>query len=110
MDQKNVVRNLLYAIGLLALSVVSCNKDEKYSCEHDGKIIAYDFRECMCCPGWYIKINDDTLKFSAVPGEDALWQEVNIEGFPVYVEITYQPVTGECADENWEATCLKIKD
>jgi hypothetical protein len=32
-----------------------------------GTIIGFDYRKCMCCSGWFIKIDEDTLRFQKVP-------------------------------------------
>lgn len=51
---------------ILVLAVLTgCQKDHGY--KNSGTIIGQDYRKCMCCGGWFITIESDTLRFQILP-------------------------------------------
>ncbi len=61
---------ILIIAGLLlaALSFSACcDDDDLQPCSETGIIIGIDYRECGCCGGYFIEINEDTLRAPTLP-------------------------------------------
>jgi len=78
------------------------------TCPKTGEIIGYDYTECLCCPGWIIKVGDDTIKVPLLPVESQVRSVVENSGFPVSVQLDYVDETGFCNDFYKRITCFKL--
>lgn len=89
---------LLKSIVLLALLMnISCkdnSTDIEIHYKSNGVITGYDFRECMCCGGMFIEINDSTYRFWEFPKESNINQN-NIE-FPLNVSLDWSKKDSAC--------------
>ena len=56
----------LFITFILAV-LISCTSNTENECMDDATIIGSDYRECMCCGGWFIEIGEDTLRFDSLP-------------------------------------------
>lgn len=95
MKKKNFI--LFNLIGLLLFILCSCcntnDSDDGYT-NSDAKIIGYDFRKCMCCGGWLVDINKDTLRIWNMPEE---FNKILSEKImPVDVRLSWKKMTEDC--------------
>jgi len=92
------------ALLILVLSVVSCSLggDDSMS---NGTITGYDLRECACCGGFFIEIENTTYRFFDVPANS----ELNLENptFPIYVKLDWNPDPDACLGD--EIIVLRIE-
>ena len=93
---------LIGVILLLAFS--SCSEDGN-EFMNNGTITGIDFRECVCCGGYYIDINDSTYRFFTLPANS----EVPLDNpvFPIYVKLDWAKADTVCLGD--EIKVLKIK-
>ena len=78
---------------IIALSIVSCSLggDDSMS---DGTITGYDTRECACCGGFFIEIDNVTYRFFNIPANS----ELNLDNptFPIYVKLDWTKDANAC--------------
>ncbi|OGU13269.1 MAG: hypothetical protein A2X61_03765 [Ignavibacteria bacterium GWB2_35_12] len=60
----------------------------------DAKIIGYDYRKCMCCGGWFVALNKDTLRIWNMP-ED-FTKILDEKELPVDVHLSWKKITDGC--------------
>ena len=81
------------ALLIIALSSVSCSLggDDSMS---NGTITGIDIRECACCGGFFIEIDNVTYRFYDVPANS----ELNLENptFPIYVKLDWAKDANAC--------------
>lgn len=78
------MKKILFAgiFSLLIFTASSCDEDES-DFMSKGVISGIDFRECSCCGGYFIDINDSTYRFKSLPaGSDVIGRNPK---FPIYV-------------------------
>ena len=84
---------LTVALFILVLSTMSCSLggDDSMS---DGTITGYDTRECACCGGFFIEIDNVTYRFYDVPPNS----ELNLQNptFPIYVKLDWTKDADAC--------------
>ena len=80
------------------------------NCLKSGQIIDYNGTECMCCPGWIIKIGQDTIKVLNLPIESQVREIVETSGFPISIELDYEDISGTCEEFYKQITCIKLDD
>ena len=90
---------------LLVLSSISCSLGEEGSMSN-GTITGYDTRECACCGGFFIDIDNITYRFYDVPPNS----ELNLENptFPIYVKLAWTKDVNACLGD--EIIVLRIED
>ena len=89
------------------LSFASCKK-EGSRCTRIGEVTGPDYSFCICCGGWFVSYEDETIRFSTVPDENALLEWADRYGYPVPIEFDYTDSEGACADFHKTMTCMKI--
>lgn len=92
-------------IGLAALlSNCACSLSED-DYKNDGTITGYDTRECSCCGGFFIDIENDTYRFYTLPDNS----DLNLENpvFPINVQLDWTNDANACLGD--EIVVLKIK-
>jgi len=92
-------------IGLAAfLSNCACSLSEDDFMDN-GTITAFDTRECSCCGGFFIDIENDTYRFYTIPGNS----DLNLENpvFPINVQLDWTNDANACLGD--EIVVLKIK-
>jgi hypothetical protein len=82
---------IIISIVLLPI-LIACKKENNIP--DTGTIIAYDLRECACCGGWFIEINDSTYRFLQLPANSNL--DLQNAAFPVKVELSWQKDPAGC--------------
>ena len=78
---------------LISLSISSCSLEED-EFRSNGTITGYDVRECSCCGGFYIEIDNATYRFYDLPKNSKL----NLENptFPIYVKLDWTKDADAC--------------
>jgi hypothetical protein len=88
---------LIITVSIAGILIMhSCSKNDDNECKFSGSVIGRNLEKCGCCPGWLIKIDDDTLKFLSVPNEDLLCDLVNFYGYPIPIEFDYKDDNSSC--------------
>jgi hypothetical protein len=82
---------------LLISFLLSCKNSTDTSSGYtnsDGLIIGADPRMCICCGGWYVDINKDTLRIWNMP--DDFNKILSTKKLPVAVNLTWERMTDGC--------------
>ena len=93
----------LFTLIIIILIFINCKKNTNNSTGNcinisDGIIIAADYRKCVCCGGWFLKINNDTLRIFKYPQE--FNDSLNNKSLPVYINLTWIIINDECKINN----------
>jgi hypothetical protein len=78
------------------------------NCSKTGEIIDYNGTECGCCPGWIIKIGNDTIKVLNLPIESQIREIFEDSGFPISIKLDYENITGSCEEFYKKVTCIQV--
>ena len=54
----------------------------------DGIILGPDPRDCVCCGGWYIKIDTTTYEFESLPDNSNI--NLQADTFPINVKLDWK--------------------
>ena len=81
------------SILLFALSIVSCSLGED-EFKSNGTITGYDTRECGCCGGYFIEIDNATYRFFDLPKNSGL--NLDNPTFPIYVKLDWTKDPNAC--------------
>ena len=74
-------------ILILIFGLTLCQKEtENYKSK--GAILGPDLRDCMCCGGWYIKIDTTEYEFDSLPENTNIDLQKDI--FPINVKLDWQ--------------------
>ena len=86
--------------------MVGCKKDNDY--QDTGTVFGFDYRKCMCCGGYFIEINKDTLRFDQMPEN----QIINFDslGFPVEVYLDWHHKDPKCLGDEIIVDRIKVKE
>ena len=87
----------LFLIAILAL-MIGCsgstnNEESKYK---EAIITGVDMRKCLCCGGWFIKIDSVEYNFATIP--EGAEVNLNTESLPLTVLIQYNLRTEGCTN------------
>jgi len=83
--------------------------DYPSNCGQDGEIIGYISEECLCCPGWVIKIGSDTIKIEDLPEVSKIEKIVNTKGYPIKIKLDYDNIDDYCLGQYKNLTCFELK-
>ena len=83
----------IFSVLIIALSIASCSLEED-EYRSNGTITGYDTRECSCCGGFYIEIDNATYRFYDLPKNS----ELNLENptFPIYIKLDWTKDVNAC--------------
>ena len=83
----------IFSVLIIVLSIASCSLEED-EFRSIGTITGYDTRECSCCGGFYIEIDNTTYRFYDLPNNS----ELNLENptFPIYVKLDWTKDANAC--------------
>lgn len=98
------MKHVLILILLLIL-LTGCRKDRGF--DNSGTIIGFDYRKCMCCGGWFISIEQDTLRFDQLPEGCSI--DLNDPEFPIEVYLDWQPKDPRCLGDEIIVTRIELK-
>jgi hypothetical protein len=102
------MKKIMIILGFVFLVfLVSCKKDisTESGLMSEGTIIGGDTRMCMCCGGWFIKIDGDTLRFGNLPQESNI--DLQIESLPLEVRLNWERSSFQCLGD--EIVVLQIE-
>ncbi len=72
----------------------------------NGTITGQDFRRCACCGGWFIEIDEEVYRFTAIPfstNVDLFNQE-----FPIEVFVDWSPQEDACLGDEIDVISLDL--
>ncbi len=81
MNVKKTIFSILVFIGIF----ISCEKKDNYL--STGVITGPDIRECICCGGYFIEIEDTTYNFDALPMSSQI--DLATDTFPINVNLDW---------------------
>lgn len=96
---------LTLSIGGFLFSACCDDDDVPVYCSEEGVIIGIDFRECACCGGWFIEIEDDTLRAMVLPQPFTETLDPNEFPLPVYLE--WSPDEEPCLGDEIDVYCIR---
>ena len=84
---------IIFSLLIITLFIASCSLGED-EFRSNGTITGYDTRECSCCGGFYIEIDNATYRFYDLPNNS----ELNLENstFPIYVKLDWTKDANAC--------------
>ncbi|WP_143473369.1 hypothetical protein [Flavilitoribacter nigricans] len=91
-------RLLLYLGFAAAVMIIGCQKEKSATADEEwqeASLIGRDYTLCACCGGWFIKVDQDTVRAFQLPDTFEIDPEPN---FPLAVDLRYEPLTGPCQD------------
>ena len=96
-------QSFVYLFILLLL--IACKKEAvKYD---NGTITGPDQRECVCCGGWFVVINDSTWRFMDAPQDSDI--DLITVTFPVTVELQWEKDPDACLPDEILVSYLRKK-
>jgi len=79
-------KKTLFIVLLLTGVILSCEK-EKDDYQSTAVITGPDIRECICCGGYLIEMNDSTYNFDTLPASSNI--DLSTETFPLNVKLDW---------------------
>src|SRR4030042_2338793 len=96
----------LLVIAILIPLLFGCEKKDS-SCDTRGQIIGFNGEECICCSGWTIVFDSDTIKTMSFINDNNVTDIIGIFDYPIDVRFDYKDIDSECPNYK-ELTCYKI--
>jgi hypothetical protein len=97
-------KNILYSILLFA-AFSSCRDEcERFSI---GLITGPDYRECVCCGGYFIEIDKDTYRFSSEELPEGSIDLVDAQ-FPIKVRVRWHLKENGCLGDEILITKISL--
>ncbi len=75
-------------------------------CSREGQIIDYRSEECLCCPGWIIATETDTIRVKQLPND--YYVRTLFDGSPISIQFDFEDTQGPCEQSYKEVTCIEI--
>lgn len=101
-----------FTVCFLAVTCFStCDDEDNFDdcyCSEEAVIIGIDYRECACCGGWFIEIDNDTLRAIDLPTDFQLSLGVDEYPLPVYLE--WNPMENPCLGDEINVECIRRKE
>ena len=95
----------LIFVGLFFLVGISACSEVENDYMSNGTITGVDIRECICCGGYFIDIDNITYRFDVLPGGSNL--NLDNPTFPIYVKLDWDKVENGCLGD--EIKVLRIE-
>jgi hypothetical protein len=74
--------------------------------QSNGVVTGIDFRECACCGGYFIDIENNRHRFYKVPDDSRL--NLENQAFPIYVKLDWTVDPNACLGD--EIIVLRIEE
>ena len=100
------MKRLLFVGMILLMCISSCTEDTNEFMS-DGTITGIDFRECFCCGGYFIEINDSTYRFYKLPSGSDVPLENPV--FPIYVKLDWAKADTVCLGDEIKVLNIKLR-
>ena len=98
------MKQLLWITVMLAF-MMGCKKEDKYM--DSGTITGLDPRDCMCCGGWFIEINDTVRRFDQVPADCVI--DFSTVTYPLKVKLDWKKRDTVCLGDEIRVTKLILE-
>ena len=97
-------------IGLIFLVLVAAKGCDKASEDNldTGIITELDNRDCACCGGWFIDIDNETYRIHNWPENTRL--EMNEVKLPLTVELKWEKVENGCMGDEINVSFIRKKE
>jgi hypothetical protein len=87
---KRIIHTLIL---IFLITIASCSTEDDLF-RSTGKITGIDVRECSCCGGFYIEIDNTTFRFYDLPKNSRL--NLDNPTFPIYVKLDWTNDANAC--------------
>ena len=100
------MKQIIHTLILILLIIIASCSSEDDLFRSSGKITDIDVRECACCGGYFIEIENITYRFYNLPDNSKL----NLENptFPIYVNLDWIKDPNACLGD--EIIVLNIEE
>ncbi|MFK8046511.1 MAG: hypothetical protein AB8B72_13525 [Crocinitomicaceae bacterium] len=82
----------VFIIVVLFSAVLSCDKNDYLS--NEGIVIGADLSKCSCCGGYFVEIENDTLRFLEIPKASDI--DLSADEMPIAVKVNWKKVAKPC--------------
>ena len=80
-------KKILFVVLLLTVVLLSCKKEKTNNFQSTAIITGPDVRDCFCCGGYIIEIEDSTYNFEFLPTSTQI--DLTTETFPLPVRLDW---------------------
>gem|GEM_PF-760313 len=101
-------RGLLLLTTILILTVLQscCKHDDDFGyCSTPAVITGIDYRECICCGGWFIDIGGEELRAPTLPTD--FMESFSPDDLPLPVFLEWERVEEPCLGDEIEVSCIR---
>jgi hypothetical protein len=99
------MKKILFSVIIIMFFAISCSKDDDEGFMSNATILGPDYRKCMCCGGWFVKIDTATWRFYDLPSNSGF--NLDTATFPLSVQLDWKKKDSACLSD--EIIVLKIK-
>ena len=102
------MKKILIVLFFFVSVFTACKKNENPPANDgfsDGTITGIDFRKCMCCGGYFIKI--DTIQYRFYENPDTNIIKLDGAVFPIYVKLKWKLKNNPCLSDLIDVLLLK---
>ena len=92
-------------ISLFLALLAGCQHEPCF--DNSGTILGFDSRKCMCCSGWFVKINQDTLRFQTLPEGSTF--DLSDPEYPIEVYLDWHYPDPQCMADLIVVTRIELK-
>jgi hypothetical protein len=96
MDPNHYMKHAILLIFFFITLALGCTKESTYRSK--GEITGADARMCVCCGGWFIKIDSTTYLASTLPS-DFKYDFTNAV-YPIPVKLNWETKQNACTGFN----------
>lgn len=80
-------KKIFFIVLLLTVIILSCEKEKDDNYQSTAVITGPDLRECICCGGYFIELDDSTYNFDTLPTSSQI--DLATETFPLRVKLDW---------------------
>jgi hypothetical protein len=90
------MKQISILLGFLLLFAFGCSKEAEYRSK--GEITGQDIRMCVCCGGWFIKIDNSVYLAPSLPAE--FRYDFTNAAYPIPVKLDWELMPDPCTGFN----------
>jgi len=79
------IKRTIFSFVVLAGMIASCENEDSF--QSAGVITGPDIRECICCGGYFVEIEDTTYSFDVLPSSSKI--DLTTDTFPINVNLDW---------------------
>jgi hypothetical protein len=91
-------------IAMLFALLIGCRKEDP--CMDPGTITGLDPRDCMCCGGWFIEIQDTMRRFDQLPADCII--DFSTVTYPLKVKLDWKKKDTTCLGDEIRVIRMEI--